>query len=1020
RLERELWRGGVTETVKRKLIMDLVVGASSGAVKSLVNKLGTLLAQEYTLISGVRDDIQYINDELASMQAFLSRLKRDVAHDEQRQDWMKQVREVAYDIEDCVDDVRHRLGGEPRGTGTVVSLKRTWYLLTTLYQRCCIATDIGNLKVRAQHVSERRTRYGVENLPANRNGGGNNNSGAPGDHPAPLPRLIGTTEPVGMDDAMNDLQRWFMVSKQNSQISYLAIVGSGGLGKTTLAMSFYRKFGDEFDSRAFMLASQKFHLPTVLRSLVSQFHQKQVSASEDALHGIEEWGVEALKKKLADQLQGKRYHILIDDIWSVSAWESIRDSLPKNNKGSCVIVTTRFNSVAEACRRQNGHVHKLKQLDPVNSSKLFLQIIYANDPCPTPTINDEIVVKMCGGLPLAIIVVSGLIASELKSKIGKPLDQKLIEVEKALRAELGNNLTTEVVQIINHCYKNLPPDLKTCLLYLSTFPKGRNISRKRLIRRWVAEGFVTEKHGQTAEEVAEDNFNELIGRNLIRPINNSSNGKVKSCQIHDMVLEYIVSKSGDENFITVIGSHWQTPFPSYKVRRLSVHKSDRQETDLVERMKLSHVRSLTVLESFKALHSTMLKFQILQVLDLEGCKDLSSNQLKKICNMHQMKYLSLRGTDIYKIPKKIGRLEYLEVLDIRDTDVTNLPASVERLQRMVHLLAGNKTKRRALRLTEGITKMKTIQTLSGIEISGRSTRTAAGEQAPVLEVIRNATTTDAKDGDIAGLQGTRKEGSKVDMPKQLRPLAALEKLTNLKKLAIYRLVNFQAKDDELLLSAIEHLSSCSLKFLAIDDSFTGFLDRSLSSSQAQPEHLYTLELSGSLFKVPEWIDRLHNLEKLTLSMTSLTTDTLVTLSRLPELFSLIFSLDAANGISNILKTVQKNTLESGGKIFVPDGGFTKLRLLRFTAPVLPPLSFLEGAMPELQRLELRFRIIEFVYGLENLSSLQQVFLTFSSQAPEDAKEKVSQIKGLASKIRKADSSNISVVIDEYNELSKEQ
>uniref|UniRef100_A0A0E0MH26 Uncharacterized protein n=1 Tax=Oryza punctata TaxID=4537 RepID=A0A0E0MH26_ORYPU len=1018
---REICGGGIS--LKRKLIMDLVVGASSGAVKSLVNKLGSLLAQEYTLIAGVRDDIQYINDELASMQAFLSKLKRDINHDEQRQDWMKQVREVAYDIEDCVDDVSHRLGGEPRGTGRLVSLRRAWYLLTTLYQRRCIAVDISNLKVRAQHVSERRTRYGVENLPANANGGGNNNSGAPRDHPAPLPRLIGTIEPVGMEDAMNDLQRWFMASKQNrqqqSQISYLAIVGSGGLGKTTLAMSFYRKFGDEFDSRALMLASQKFHLPTVLRSLVSQFHEKQVGASQDALHGIEEWGVEALKKKLAYQLQGKRYHILIDDIWSVSAWESIRDSLPKNDKGSCVIVTTRFNSVAEACRRQNGHVHKLKQLDPENSSKLFLQIIYANDLFPIQTVNDEIVVKMCGGLPLAIVLVSGLIASELKSKIGKTLDQQLIEVEKALSAELGNNLTTEVVQIINHCYKNLPPDLKTCLLYLSTFPKGRNISRKRLIRRWIAEGFVTEKHGQTAEEVAEDNFNELIGRNLIRPINNSSNGKVKSCQIHDMVLEYIISKSGDENFITVIGSHWQTPFPSYKVRRLSVHKSDRQETELVERMKLSHVRSLTVLESFKALHSAMLKFQILQVLDLEGCKDLSSNQLKKICNMHQMKYLSLRGTDIHKIPKKIGRLEYLEVLDIRDTNVTNLPASVERLQRMAHLLAGNKTKRRALRLTEGITKMTTIQTLSGIEISGRSTRKAAGEQAPVLEVITNATTTDAKDGDITGLQGTRKEGSKVDMPKQLRPLAALEKLTNLKKLAIYRLVKFQAKDDELLLSAIEHLSSCSLKFLAIDDSFTGFLDRSLSSSQAQPEHLYTLELSGSLFKVPEWIDRLHNLEKLTLSLTSLTTDTLVTLSRLPELFSLIFSLDAAKDISNILKTVHNNTLESGGKIFVPDGGFTKLRLLRFTAPMLPPLSFLEGAMTELQRLELRFRIIECVYGLENLSSLQQVFLTFSSQAAEDAKEKVSQIKGLASKIRKADSSNISVVIDEYNELSKE-
>ena len=97
--------------------MDLVVGASNDAVKSLVSKLGSLLAQEYTLIRGVSDDIQYINDELASMHAFLNRLKQEAKHDEQRQDWMKQVREVAYDIEDCVDKVRHRLGREPRGSG---------------------------------------------------------------------------------------------------------------------------------------------------------------------------------------------------------------------------------------------------------------------------------------------------------------------------------------------------------------------------------------------------------------------------------------------------------------------------------------------------------------------------------------------------------------------------------------------------------------------------------------------------------------------------------------------------------------------------------------------------------------------------------------------------------------------------------------------------------------------------------------------------------------------------------------
>ncbi|BAF28616.1 Os11g0606900 [Oryza sativa Japonica Group] len=958
--------------------MDLVVGASSEAVKSLTGKLGSLLAQEYTLIAGVRDDIQYINDELASMQAFLSKLKRrDVDHDEQRQDWMKQVREVAYDIKDCVDDVGHRLGREPRGSGAAISFQRAWYLLTTLYKRRRIAAEIGNLKLRAQHVSERRTRYGVENLQGNGGGGGSGSglgvgANAPRDRLAPLPRLIGTMEPVGMDAAIDELQEWFSKGKDGTQQRYLAIVGFGGLGKTTLAMALYRKLGDEFDCRAFVLASQKFHLPTVLRSLVKQFHEKQADASEDTLHGIEGWGDEMLKKKLLEQLTGKRYHILVDDIWSVSAWENIRDSFPKSDKGSCVVVTTRFNSVAEACRRQQGHVHKLKQLDPESSYNLFLQIISANDLCPIRPINARIIMKTCGGLPLAIVVVAGLIASKMKSKIDLTLDQHLVDVDEALSAELGSNLTTEgVTQIINHCYKNLPPDLKTCLLYLSTFPKGRSISRKHLIRRWIAEGFITEEHGKTAEEVAEDSLNELIGRNLIKPIKNSSNGRVKSCQIHDMVLQYIVSKSSDENFIAVIGGHWQTPLPSYKVRRLSVHKSDKQETDMVERMKLSHVRSLTVLESFSALHSTMLKFQILQVLDLDGCKDLSHpHQLKKICNMYQLKYLGLRRTDIDKIPKNIGRLEYLEVLDIRETNVRKLPTSFAKLQRMTHLLAGNKSKRTALKLTEEITKVVALQTLSGIEISGSSTLEEDREQ-PRDMPIRHSTTTRAEERGNTALHGPHKEASKVDLPKQLRPLEALEKLTNLKKLAIYKLVKFQAKDDELLLSAIEHLSSCSLKFLAIDDSFTGFLESSLSSSQAAPEHLYTLELSGMLSKAPGWIDRLHNLEKLTLSLTSLKTDTLVVLSSLPELFSLTFSLHAADNDSNALKIIHRNTMKSGGKIFVLDEGFEKLKLLHFAAPVLPSLSFLEGAMPELQRLELRFRMVDYMYGLENLSKLQQ-------------------------------------------------
>jgi hypothetical protein len=117
-------------------------------------------------------------------------------------------------------------------------------------------------------------------------------------------------------------------------------------------------------------------------------------------------------------------------------------------------------------------------------------------------------------------------------------------------------------------------------------------------------------------------------------------------------------------------------------------------------------------------------------------------------------------------------------------------------------------------------------------------------------------------------------------------LRVLENLTNLKKLTVYRLLTFTQRDNILMLSAIKHLSSCTLKFLAIDDDFTRFLDRSLSTSQAPPEHLNTL---GQV--VPSAILDLHNLEKLTLSLTLLTESTLPVLGGLPELFSLILILD---------------------------------------------------------------------------------------------------------------------------------
>lgn len=188
-------------------------------------------------------------------------------------------------------------------------------------------------------------------------------------------------------------------------------------------------------------------------------------------------------------------------------------------------------------------------------------------------------------------------------------------------------------------------------------------------------------------------------------------------------------------------------------------------------------------------------------------------------------------------------------------------------------------------------------------------------------------------------------------------------LTDLRKLAIYKL-NIK-KDNKLfeeLSSSIEYLGGYSLHTLVIDDESSEFL-KSLGALSTPPKFLNALELSGKLVELPGWITELEALTKLTLSVTTLTTDALKQLT----LFSLTFSLNAAKLDPETTAIIEENKEHSDGEIIVPASGFENLKLLRISAPSVPPLSFPEKVLPKLERLELRFSKLEGLYSLENLA-----------------------------------------------------
>lgn len=601
--------------------------------------------------------------------------------------------------------------------------------------------------------------------------------------------------------------------------------------------------------------------------------------------------------------------------------------MPENDKGSRIIVTTRIDSVAQAVGLQQGHMYSLDPLNADDSHRLLQRTLGDLTDCQT-----SIILEKCGGLPLSIVAVTGLLVNRLAS------GSSLITACGSLSSEVEKGAAQEenLNNILNLCYNDLPGELKTGFLFLRIFPVGSCISRKRLIRRWIAEGFITDKHGRTLEQVAEELFVGLIRRNLIQPVDISISGKVKTFQVHHVILENILSKSREENFISIVNSYSSgLELPQNKVRWLSIHRSSNSlyPKKIMKDINSLHIRSLTAFGTMKHLKY----FEILQVLDLEGCIDLGTGQLSMICKMCLLKYLSLRRTYIKALPPRICRLQCLEMLDIRETNVSRLPRNAGRLKQMVRLLGGDKSRGLALKFTRAITKMSKLQTLSGIMVPARGW------------------------GSTAGLDG-------------------MGNLTNLNKLSVY------------METHPKFLYNCSsLTSLSIDDRFTDCLD-ALDALDGMPDsfnNLHILKLSGKLCRVPHWIKHMQCLEELTLSLTSLKTDSLELLSNLPRLSFLSFSVRPGKQYPHLLVILQENISESGGEIFIPCG-FQGLHSLHFSGPAIPLLSFLQGSMPALQMLELRFRMFDGVYGLQNLANLQKLHLGVSKQASELTKEKVRQ------------------------------
>jgi disease resistance protein RPM1 len=241
-----------------------VVSVSMGVMKPVLAKLATLMGDEYKKIKGLRKAVTFLQRELSDMDALLEKMDSADELDPQAKKWRRDIIEMSYNIEDRIDDFMHSVG---EANDKIGILRKAAKFMRTFNDRRRLANEFQEIQTLVIEASERRKRYMLDQCIS---------------VTAPIvvdPRVSAIYKEsmslVGIDAQKDELVNWAM--DEGKRLKFMAIVGPGGLGKTTLANEVYREVEGKFDCKAFISVSQKPQVIGLFNSLLSQLGLKTYS-----------------------------------------------------------------------------------------------------------------------------------------------------------------------------------------------------------------------------------------------------------------------------------------------------------------------------------------------------------------------------------------------------------------------------------------------------------------------------------------------------------------------------------------------------------------------------------------------------------------------------------------------------------------------------------------------------------------------------------------------------------------------
>ncbi|XP_078158324.1 disease resistance protein RGA2-like [Carex rostrata] len=508
---------------------------------------------------------------------------------------------------------------------------------------------------------------------------------------------------VGRDEDKEKILCLLLKGCESDNLKVVPVVGMGGLGKTTLAQLVYNdpRVKEYFNLQLWVCVSEEFNIGHLVKSII-ELVEGGCNLSID--------NMEMLQRHFRQVLCGKRYILVLDDVWNENAneWERLRAWLNGGDSGSVVIVTTRSGRVGTIMGTVESY--NLGCLGVEESWGLFQKRAFSKGvkECQELVEIGKNMVQNCRGLPLAISTLGSLMSykSEVTEWLAVLEESKIWEQRP---------VKEEVLPVLRLSYDHLPSYMKPCFAFCAVYPKDYVMDKDKLIQFWMANGFIPSDGSSSLEMKGNDIFIELAWRSFFQEVRQSrtrGQWSKTTCKMHDMMHDLAQSIMGDKcQYRSQVPVQLNQPIIT--VRHISVRRPPPDFNKAIDffpsiRSLISsnphHSWKADFVKNIGFVKSNSLRILELDVRPLE--KDIITPRMMK-----HLRYLEISISYITSLPQETSTLYLLQTLRISKCwDLEKLPKGMRYLINLRHLYISECHQLRSM--PEGLGQLNCLQILT--------------------------------------------------------------------------------------------------------------------------------------------------------------------------------------------------------------------------------------------------------------------------------------------------------------------